>query len=145
MSARPTVLLVEDDADDARLTLMALEELLKPYEVAVARDGVEALDFLLGTGAPAGRDGGEKPVLIILDINLPRVSGLQLLERLHREWGPGLGGVKVAVLSSSYIQEERSAVHTLGAAVHLQKPIRPEDSEAMVREITRLLASGARP
>jgi len=139
MSAKKTVLLVEDDAEDAQLTLMAMKDLLMPYEVVVARDGVEALDYLLGTEAHADREASRKPCLIILDINLPRLSGVQVLERLNQEWGPGLGQVKVAVLSSSYMQQERSAVKKLGALVHLQKPIRREDSEAMVREIGKLL------
>lgn len=131
MSAKPVVLFVEDDADDARLTLMALGRLLEPYDVVVARDGVEALDYL---GRAAAR-----PVLIILDINLPRVSGVQLLERLNRDWGPALGGVKVAVLSSSYIETERTVVLGLGAAVHLRKPVRPDETQTMLRELARLL------
>lgn len=133
------VLLVEDDPDDARLTLMALEETFKPYEVAVARDGVEALEFLLGTGAHAGRNASEKPVLIVLDINLPRISGIQLLERLKQEWGPDLSNVNIAVLSSSYMEQERNAVKNLGAKVHLRKPISSEESAVMVREIGLLL------
>ncbi len=139
MRNKKVVLLVEDDADDARLTLMAMEEVLKSYEVVVARDGVEALDYLLGTGAHANRNTSEKPVLIILDINLPRVGGIELLARLNEEWGPGLGDVKVAVLSSSFVQEERTVMRRLGAAEHLQKPLRPEESVAMVRAIGKLL------
>ncbi|MBI5630031.1 MAG: response regulator [Elusimicrobia bacterium] len=145
MNDKNVVLLVEDDEDDARLTQMALEDLLDPYEVVVARDGVEALDYLLGTGAYASREASKKPLLIILDINLPRIDGLQLLERLNQEWGAGLGKVKVAVLSSSYIQQERDAVRKLGAMVHLQKPIRPDDCAAMVREIGRLLLPSDQP
>lgn len=145
MIAKKVVLLVEDDPDDARLTLMAMEDLLKTYEVVVARDGVEALDYLLGTGAQADRDTSGMPLLIILDINLPRISGIQLLERLNQEWGPGLGKVKVAVLSSSYRQQERNVVGKLGAMVYLQKPICPDDSAAMVREIGRLLLSSDQP
>lgn len=142
MTSKKAVLLVEDDPDDARLTLMAMEEVLKPYDVVVARDGVEALDYLLGAGAHADRKPGEKPVLIILDINLPRISGIELLERLRQAWGPDLGHVQVAVLSSSYMQQERTAMRKLGVALHLRKPISPEESATMVREIGRLLPPG---
>lgn len=131
MSAKPVVLFVEDDADDARLTLMALGGLLAPYEVVMARDGVEALEHLARAAA--------RPALIILDVNLPRVSGVQLLERLNRDWGPALGGVKVAVLSSSYIETERAVMLGLGAAVHLRKPVRPDETQTMLREFARLL------
>lgn len=139
MTKRGIVLLVDDDEDDVRLTLMAMEDMLKPYEVVVARDGVEALEFLLGTGAHAGRDPRRRPLLIILDINLPRIDGIQVLERLNLEWGPELANVKVAVLSSSYAPQERAAVRKLGAVVHLQKPIHPDESARMVREIAALL------
>ncbi len=138
MSKR-VVLLVEDDADDVDLTKMALKDLLEPYEVVLARDGVEALEYLLGTGPHAGRDVKEVPALIILDMNLPRVSGTQVLQRLNQEWGPGLAGVRVAILSSSYIEPERVAMKKLGIRVHIPKPISSAQTLAMVQEIGRLL------
>lgn len=133
MSPKPVVLLIEDDPDDALLTLRALKGLLAGYEVVVARDGVEAQDYLARAAA--------RPALVILDINLPRVNGVQLLERLRRDWGPDLAGVKVAVLSSSYIEQERALVLSLGVSAHLRKPVRPEETATMLREIGRLLGA----
>lgn len=137
MSAKEVVLLIEDDPDDARLTLMALGTTLAAYEVVVVHDGVQALEFLRGAA--------QKPRLIILDINLPRVSGVQVLERLNQDWGPGLGGVQVAVLSSSYVEQERAVTKQLGAALHLRKPVRPEENATMLREISRLLSGEPAP
>ena len=82
------ILLVEDNPDDELLTLRALKKNGVLNEVVVARDGVEALDYLFGTGSHAGRDTGVMPQLILLDLKLPRTSGFQLLEHFfwHSNW-----------------------------------------------------------
>ena len=88
------ILLVEDNADDEALTLRALKKNNIRNDVVVAHDGVEALDFLLGTGASAGHQAHSLPQLVLLDLKLPRVDGLEVLRRLRadprtRLLGPG--------------------------------------------------------
>lgn len=130
---RKVVLFVEDDLDDTHLTLRALAGVLEPFRVVTARDGVEALAYLERPGAPEGL------ALVVLDINLPRVSGFELLERLYALWGPGLRGVRFAVLSASYADSEIRRMKELGVALHIQKPISRAQTEEMVRELGRLL------
>src|SRR2546423_11528497 len=79
------ILLVEDNARDEALTMRALKKSNIANEVVVARDGVEALDYLFGTGAHAGRDAEAMPQLILLDLKLPKVDGLQVLERIRSD------------------------------------------------------------
>lgn len=126
-----TILLVEDDPEDAELTIRALKDVLKPYALKVARDGVEAAELL--------SDEGGLPVLILLDLNLPRVNGMELLEQLNQKWGPELRGVTVAILSSSFEGGEREAARKLGARTHIRKPISLEQTAVMVREVSSLL------
>jgi len=78
------ILLVEDNPDDEALTLRALQKNNIINEVVVARDGAEALDFLFGTGGYAGRDLDFMPEVILLDINLPKINGLEVLERIRK-------------------------------------------------------------
>ena len=77
------ILLVEDDPRDEALTLRALAMNIKDTEVAVVRDGAEALDFLLGTGAHAGRDTSVTPKVVLLDLKLPKIDGLEVLRRMR--------------------------------------------------------------
>ena len=79
------ILLVEDNPDDELLTLRALKKNGVLNKVVVARDGVEALDYLFGTGSYAGRDTGVMPQLILLDLKLPRIDGLEVLKRLRSD------------------------------------------------------------
>src|SRR5688572_15796151 len=79
------ILLVEDNADDAQLTLRALEKHNVSNKVVVARDGVEALDYLFGTGSHANRDATDLPQVILLDLKLPRINGLEVLRRLRQD------------------------------------------------------------
>src|SRR5213596_2211534 len=94
-----TILLVEDNPDDEALTLRALRKNHILNEVVVVHDGVEALDWLFGTGAYAGRDLAIQPQVVLLDLNMPRLSGLQVLERIRQD--PRTGMVPVVVLTSS--------------------------------------------
>src|SRR5439155_7189444 len=77
------ILLVEDNKDDVELARLALQETGIANPVVVARDGVEALDYLFATGPHAGRDTSVMPTVVLLDVNLPRVNGLQVLQRLR--------------------------------------------------------------
>jgi len=127
---KPRVLHVEDDPDDAALAQLALGALLSAYEWIVVRDGEAALRYLLSEASA--------PALILLDLNLPRLSGIELLERLRAEWN-GLRGARVIVLSSSAETLARDRAYALGAELCLRKPENNEESEAMVRRVARLL------
>src|SRR5689334_24680049 len=93
------ILLVEDNVDDEVLTLRALKKHNIANEVIVARDGVEALEWLFGEGAHAGRDTRTQPQVILLDLNMPRLSGLEVLDRIRADKRTEL--VPVVVLTSS--------------------------------------------
>jgi two-component system response regulator len=121
MTANRVILLVEDNADDEALTLRALAKNRIANEVVVARDGVEALDYLFGTGTHAGRDTTALPQVVLLDLNLPRLGGLEVLRRLRSE--PATATVPVVVLTSS--KEDRDLVdsYRLGANSYVRKPV----------------------
>lgn len=121
MTANRVILLVEDNADDEALTLRALAKNRIANEVVVARDGVEALDYLFGTGTHAGRDTTALPQVVLLDLNLPRLGGLEVLRRLRSE--PATAMVPVVVLTSS--KEDRDLVdsYRLGANSYVRKPV----------------------
>jgi two-component system, response regulator len=115
------ILLVEDNPDDEALTLRALKKNNILNEVVVAHDGVEALDYLLGTGPHAGRDLKVMPQLVLLDLKLPRVDGLEVLRRLRADERTRL--LPVVILTSS--KEERDLVngYRLGANSYVRKPV----------------------
>jgi two-component system response regulator len=115
------ILLVEDNPDDEALTLRALKKNNIKNEVVVAHDGVEALDYLFGTGAHAGRDQSVMPQLVLLDLKLPRVDGLEVLQRMRAE--PRTRLLPVVILTSS--KEERDLIHgySLGANSYVRKPV----------------------
>ncbi len=115
------ILLVEDNPDDEALTLRALKKNNIANEVVVAHDGVEALDYLFGTGAHAGRDTTQRPQVVLLDLNLPRVGGLEVLRRIRAD--PATQVVPVVVLTSS--KEDRDLVESyrFGANSYVRKPV----------------------
>ena len=94
-----TILLVEDNPDDEALTLRALRKANVRNDVVVARDGVEALDYLFGDGAHAGRDVSVMPQVVLLDLKLPRIDGLEVLRRLRADERTKL--LPVVILTSS--------------------------------------------
>jgi two-component system response regulator len=94
-----TILLVEDNPDDEELTIRALRKNGIVNELVVARDGVQALDYLFGAGNWAGRDTTRMPAVVLLDLKLPRIDGLEVLERMRAE--PRTRFVPVVVLTSS--------------------------------------------
>src|SRR4029077_3030614 len=103
MPIKKPILLVEDNRDDEELTLRALKKHNILNEVIIARDGVEALDYLFGTGAYAGRDMSVQPQVVLLDLNLPRIGGLDVLRRLREDSRTKL--LAVVVLTSSKQEE----------------------------------------
>jgi two-component system response regulator len=115
------ILLVEDSLDDVEMTLDAFAENKIRNPVVVAHDGVEALDYLFGTGAHAGRDLHETPILILLDLKLPKVDGLEVLKRLRADERTRL--LPVVILTSSREEQDVIAGYSLGANSYVRKPV----------------------
>lgn len=115
------ILLVEDNPDDEALTLRALRKNHILNDVVVAHDGVEALEWLFGEGAHAGRDVTVQPQIVLLDLNMPRLSGLQVLERLRNDVRTRL--VPVVVLTSSKEDDDLVKSYSLGANSYVRKPV----------------------
>ena len=115
------ILLVEDNADDELLTLRALKKNNIRNEVVVARDGVEALDYLFGTGSHVERDLSVTPEVILLDLKLPKLDGLEVLRRLRADERTKL--FPVVILTSSNEEQDRINGYGLGANSYVRKPV----------------------
>lgn len=115
-----TILLVEDNPDDEALTLRAFRKNNIKNEIMVVHDGVEALDFLFSTGSYAARDNA-KPQLILLDIKLPKVDGLEVLRRLRADERTKL--IPVVILTSSKEEQDLVRSYSLGANSYVRKPV----------------------
>jgi two-component system response regulator len=115
------ILLVEDNPDDEELTLLALKQSNILNEVIVARDGVEALDYLFATGQYADRAPSRLPQLILLDLKLPKLDGLEVLQRLRAD--PRTQLIPVVVLTCSSEEEDVVASYRLGANSYVRKPV----------------------
>jgi CheY-like chemotaxis protein len=118
---RRTILLVEDNPDDEALTLRALRKNNVANEVVVAHDGVEALDYLWGQGSYEGRDVRYGPAVILLDLKLPRVDGLEVLRRLRGDSRTEL--LPVVILTSSKEEQDVVNGYKLGANSYIRKPV----------------------
>jgi len=116
-----TILLVEDNKDDEELTLRALARNNISNHVVVVRDGQEALDWLEGVGSHAGRSPADAPALILLDLKLPKVDGLEVLQRLRAN--PATQFVPVVILTSSREDRDRIEGYKGGANSYVQKPV----------------------
>lgn len=115
------ILLVEDNPDDVKLTLYALKEHNIANRVVVVSDGVEALDYLFGTGAYTGRDVSDRPAVVLLDLKLPRVDGLEVLRRLRADrYGRRQ---PVVVLTNSKEEQDLVSSYDLGANSYILKPV----------------------
>jgi two-component system response regulator len=115
------ILLVEDNPDDETLTLRALEKQGISDHVVVARDGAEALDYLFGTGLYAGREVSEIPRLILLDLKLAKIDGLDVLRRLRGDRRTQM--IPVVILTSSNEAADRLASYRLCANSYVRKPV----------------------
>ena len=121
MDNKKVILLVEDNPDDEELTLRALKKNHIQNEVVVARDGVEALDYLLGTGAHTGRDLTHLPEVVLLDLKLPKVDGLEVLRRIRAEARTKL--LPVVMLTSSVEENDLAQCYAGGANSYVRKPV----------------------
>lgn len=127
------ILLVEDNPDDVELTLRALRKHNLANNVQVVRDGAEALEFIFGTGAYAGRDINHKPRVIFLDLKLPKVDGLEVLRKVKSDERTKI--IPVVVLTSSH--EERDVVESykLGINSYITKPVDFDKFVLTVKEL----------
>ena len=116
-----TILLVEDNAQDEMLVLRTLRKINLVNEVTVARDGQQALDYLFGAGEYAHRAGMELPAVVLLDIGLPRLSGLQVLERVRAH--PRTRLLPVVMLTSSDEEKDLMRSYENGANSYVRKPL----------------------
>ena len=115
------ILLVEDNPDDEELTLRALRQAKVANEIAVTRDGAEAVEFLFGEGRHAGRDVSHMPGVILLDLKLPKLSGLDVLQRLRADERTKL--IPIVVLTSSSEDEDMLKSYKSGANSYVRKPV----------------------
>lgn len=115
------ILLVEDNPDDEALTLRALKKNNIGNELVIVRDGAEALDFLFGTGAFAGRDPSQLPQVVLLDLKLPKIDGLEVLRRVREN--PITQLLPVVILTSSKEEQDMITSYKLGANSYVRKPV----------------------
>src|SRR5262249_38916922 len=114
------ILLVEDEPADIKITQRALKDSAMPVELIVVRDGQEAVDYLLRQGDHAGNAAWRSPDLILLDLNLPRLNGREVLQRIRST--PALRAVPVVVLTTSHRQEDVQELYAAGANTYIEKP-----------------------
>jgi CheY-like chemotaxis protein len=120
-ASNKVILLVEDNSDDEALAIRALKRHHIGNEIVVARDGVEALDYLFGTGMYAGRDISLKPSVVLLDLKLPRVDGFEVLRRLREDDRTRL--LPVVVLTTSSEEQDLLNSYSLGCNSYIRKPV----------------------
>ncbi|HPH97852.1 MAG TPA: response regulator [Anaerolineaceae bacterium] len=121
MNKEKIILLVEDNPDDEELALLALRKNQIINQVIVVHDGEEALNFLFGRGNYAGRDINQQPQVIMLDLKLPKVSGLEVLQKMRAD--PRTRNIPVVVLTSSSEEEDVLNSYRLGANSYVRKPV----------------------
>ena len=128
-----TILLVEDNHQDEMLTLRALKKVNLANHVDVARDGQQAIDYLFREGEFADREGTDLPTVVLLDISLPRISGLEVLERLRAD--PRTRLLPIVLLTSSDEERDRLRGYHNGANSFVRKPL---DFSEFVETVSRL-------
>ena len=139
-----TILLVEDNSQDEMLTLRALRRANLANRIDVARDGQQALDYLFRAGEFANREGPDLPTVVLLDIGLPRLSGLEVLERMRADTRTAL--LPVAILTSSDDERDRMKSYANGANSFVRKPVNfTEFAETVARLGVYWLATNEPP
>ncbi len=132
MESNRRILLVEDDPKDIELTLAAMEEYNLANEIVVARDGVEALDYLYHRGAFIHRSSGN-PVVILLDLKMPKMDGVQVLQQIKSD--EQLRLIPVVILTSSRESRDLAECYKLGVNAYVVKPVRFTEFIEAVKEI----------
>ena len=127
------ILLVEDNPDDEILTLRALKKANVANRIEVVRDGAEALDFVFGAGNYAGRDTSDMPQLILLDLKLPKVSGLQVLERIRSD--ERTKRIPVVILTSSTEEVDIKSGYDLHVNSFVSKPVNFQEFSEVVQRL----------
>ena len=133
MAPESTLLLVEDDPDGEALTLRALRRGGIQRTVVVVRDGVEALDYLFATGMYAGRDVGVMPQVVMLDLKLPRLDGLEVLRRIRSDERTRF--LPVVILTSSDEERDRLNGYRYGANSYVRKPVDYDHFAEAIRQL----------
>lgn len=128
-----TILLVEDNPDDVELTLRVFKKYSIENEVTVVRDGAEALDYLFATGAYAERDKSTMPAVILLDLKLPKIDGLEVLRRIRADERTKL--LPVVILTSSKEEQDIVNGYKLGANGYVRKPVDFNQFSEAVRQL----------
>lgn len=128
-----SILLVEDNPDDEALTLRAFKKNNISNPVVVARDGEQALDYLFGTGAHAGRDVTDLPQVVLLDLKLPKVDGLEVLRRVRGDERTRV--LPVVILTSSKEEQDVITGYRLGANSYVRKPVNFDEFLEAARQL----------
>ncbi|CAI09779.1 response regulator [Aromatoleum aromaticum] len=134
MPAERPILLVEDNPDDEALMLRAFSKNSIRNPVVVAHDGVEAIDYLFGTGSYQGRDLSLMPVVVLLDLKLPRMDGLEVLRRMRADEHTGL--LPVVILTTSRERQDIHEAYRLGANSYIRKPV---DFERFIHAVGQIV------
>ncbi len=132
-SGETDILLVEDNQDDIELTLHALRHERLANNIQVARDGVEALDFLFCTGPFASRSCNQAPKLVLLDLKIPKLDGLEVLKRIKED--PRTKTIPVVILTSSKEEPDLVNGYKLGTNSYIQKPVDFDKFRDTVRQV----------
>ncbi|MGH9534822.1 MAG: response regulator [Terriglobales bacterium] len=133
MGNKKTILLVEDNPDDRDLTVRALQRHRLGEDLVLATDGIEALDYLFGQGIYQGRDLSVCPQVVLLDLKLPKLSGLEVLKRMRAD--PRTRVLPVVILTTSNEEQDRLQGYHLGANSYVRKPVDFEKFSEAVREL----------
>jgi two-component system response regulator len=133
MANERTIMLVEDNPDDELLTLLAFKENSIDHDVVIARDGAEAIDFLFGEGKYQGRDIFALPQVVLLDLKLPKIDGLEVLKKIRS--GDHTKLLPVVVLTSSKEETDIVKSYELGANSYIQKPVDYEQFSKAIKQL----------